>query len=622
MSYQDLVLGFNKGFDRSVTPFKADIDTAYELMNLRIARAERGRLEQTPYFNDNTYAAGTYWNGSASTAEAAISSIYDGWYNRRTGTQTLFSEFTMRDSGTQIPIFYQSMLMTATSDVTKGCYIVINNVTGLAITLGSTLEIVIDGAATFKWRKNATGAYTATVPITTAGVSIDGGNATVYFLTSAGFTIADGWTWTRTDCTISPVHAATGIPGSVSYISECVYGSKLVWLAHDNRVMLYDPTLAYAISVGYQPVCGYFIKIFYDHLFVGDSTIGTSPVVYSGVLRNSDLNDINAFIPTDTNEADLHTFNEVIEGEAGAASGTVQQLFVVSNRIFLLNGLKVYASTYLGLPIVFNFEEVTTFNTFPFNNNRPRVVQTTNAAYIIRRDGIWITDGISYSKIGHAQGLADSTSTTYAAVDFIHNELVVLDVNGKLVYVYQETYKCWHRRSASFAQGAGAVFFSSSSARLTFGGGSLHYYVEDTGSTGTPVKDSAVGTAFTLPSVVSQLVSYGNFRQVKDVSGSVLLARAVVVSGMNAAYQATTNIIVKLYWGGSTDGLIVVSSTDVAAVWTTATADSELSFPRFSARAPAFRLDVTTVDTTKPPAGVSIIQYQPHITVPAMVPTR
>jgi hypothetical protein len=618
MSYQDLVLGFNKGFGRSVTPFKADTDTAYELMNLRIARAERGRLEQTPYFNDNTYTAGTYWNGSASTTEAATSAIYDGWFNRHTNTQSLFSGFTLRDNGTQVPIYYQTASASG-DDVHKGVLLVLTTPTALA--LGQTYDVEIDAVATFKWQKNG-GGYTTGVPIVTTGVSIDGGNAIVYFLASAAFTITDHWTWQRTDCTISPVNAATGIPGNTSYISTCGYGKYLVWISHDNRIMIYDPVVGYARSIGYQPICGYFIKIFYDHLFVGDSTISTSAIVYSGETRNSDLTDIDVFISTDVNEADIHTFNDILEGEAGVTAANLQQIFVVSNRIFVMTGQKVYASAYLGLPTVFSFEEVTTFAFITFGINRPRVMTTTGGVYLVQRDGVWFTDGITYSHIGLPQGILDSTSNLFLAVDFFHRELVMFDVTNKIVYTYQEQYKTWSRRSVSFTNSAGSIFYTGASAKLTLGANSLHYYTEDTAFTGTPVKDSSTGAAFTLPSVISQLIGYGNICQVKEVEGSSLLARAATVAGLNAAYLQTSHIIITLYWGDSVDGTVAPTTTDANAFWTAAKGLVNLTYPRFSARAPSFRLDVTTDNTAKPPAGVSIIQYQPHISIPTPVPIK
>lgn len=623
MSYQDLVLGFNKGFDRSITPFKADLDTAYEMLNLRIARAERGRLEQTPYFGSADYVAGSYWNNSSSVTEISTSPVFGSWYNQQSGQSSLFSLFTMRTNGTQVPIFYQTMLMTATEDVTKGCLLDINNIIGFGINLGSTFEVVVDGAATFKWRKNASGGYTTGVPITTTGVSIDGGNATIWFLASAGFTITDGWTWTRTDCTTSPVNAAIVSPtGSISYFQTSEYGNGLFWITHDARVMFYDPVVGYARSVGYQPICGYHLKIFYDHLFVTDSNINVTADVRNGQLRNSDLNDLDDFISTDLNEADLHTFHSLAEGEAGYGGITIQQLFIVANRLYLLDGKMVRATPYLGLPFVFSFEDVQVFG-MPITGTSTRsLIQTHNGAYLFLKDGVWFTDGVTFTHVGAAQGLTNLGNTTTGAMDFVNNELVVLDTVSKIVWVYQELYKSWHRRACSFATAPRAIFYFGSSAILAIGTNSLHYMLEDTAAASTPIKDSTSGASFTLPTVTSQLVGYGNFAQVKDVSGSHLLARAATVSGISIGYQQTSNIIIKLYWGSSTDGTVIVATTDITSVWTLATADTELSYPRFASRAPAFRLDVTTADITKPPAGVSIIQFQPHITIPAPVPTR
>lgn len=618
MSYQDLVLGFNKGFDRSVTPFKADIDTAYDLVNLRVARSERGRLEQTPYFNNGTYTAGSYWNGSTTVTESASGGIYSGWFDPYAGSTSLFSNFTMRTAGVQVPIYYQTVSASG-DDVHKGVLLTLTNPTALA--LGQTYEVEIDAATTFKWQKNG-GGYTTGVPITTTGVSIDSGKAVIYFLSSTLFTVTDHWTWQRTDCTISPVNAATGIPGNTSYMSSCEYGRYLVWLTHDSRVMIYDPSIGYVRSVGYQPITGFFLKVFQKHLFVGDSSISTASNVYSGQLRCSDLEDIDVFIDTDVNEADVFTFPSLMEGEAAFATNNLQQLFVVANRIHILTGQKVFASAYLGLPTVFDFEEVSTFAMYVVNIARPRVAQATNGVYIIRRDGVWLTDGTTFRRVGAALGVSDLASSVYIVVDFIHNELIIHDATNQIVYVFQENYGTWYTRKVSFPFGSQSPFFTTSSARLTFGGASLHYYTEDITYTGVPIKDTGTGASFTLPSVTSQLVSYGNFAQVKEVEGSWLVARAVTISGMSANYQATSNAIIQLYWGSSTDGLVTATTTDSGAVWTAATAEKQLSYPRFSGRALAFRLDVTTVDTTKPPAGVSIIQYQPHISIPTPTPVK
>lgn len=621
MSLNIQKLDFSGGFNRSQTPFKSDLSSCYELLNLACSEDQQGYLKQTPYFNSSSYAVGTYYD-SGSLTEPAGAQIYGGWRNLRSSTDVVFSSYTARVSGTQAKIFYQTTCPTG-STLTKGCYVVINNVASLGITLGQTLDIVIDAATTFKWRKNG-GAYTTGVAITTTGVSIDGGNATVYFLTSSGFTVADTWSWTRNDAVCSPSGFIGTLGTVLSTLQYLEYAGNLIWISTDSRVMFYNVSGGYMISLGYQPTYGFSLKIFNDHLFIGNGVVnGTAPSLSaSKQVINSDLNDIHNFISTDVNEVDSKTFSEIDQGNSFHVD-SVFNFATIRDSLFCFTGKRIFSTSYLGLPNVFSWDEVLTFSLGNSGSVAGRVLQTNNGVYILRQDGVWFFDGANVSFIGNVMGGdVAQTALYYGAIDYTKNKVYFLEVTNKLLWVHSEITRKWHRRSVSFTNAPKCIFFTSSSGKITVGGANLTYYSEDSLFTGTPVKDSSSGASFTLPSVTSNLVSHGEISQVKEMEAAQLMAQALAVSGMSASYLATTNVTIKLYWGVSTDGTVLATTSSSSALWTSATPEAIISFPRVSFRAIALKLEVSTNDTTKPPCGVGIFQLEPRITPPAQTPTR
>lgn len=612
-------LTFNKGFNRSVTPFKADIDSCYELLNLRPARDGIGRLEQTPYFNANSYTARNYWNGSSSVTESSTGEIYGGWASG--AGNVIFTRFTVSLGGTQLPVYYQTTCPAGSTDSTKGCRIVINSVSGLGLALGETLDIEIDGATTFKWRKSG-GAYTTLVPITTQGVSIDSGNVTVYFLASSGFTVADVWSWMRTDSVTSPVT----ITVSGSQLISRTWGGDLFWLSFGGRVMRLLPSQStgYAISAGYQPIYGLDLEIFYDHLFVANARVAST--TYTRVVMNSDNIDIENFIPTDTNEADSKTLTETNHGEEQQYSGFVNfQFFIANNRLFAMIGNEIHATPYVGLPNVWAWDEVGKLSLGDRGNVQGRVAQGENVGYLIRGDGLWATNGTSHSFVGNPMGLTTDNQTTFTVVANCRDgEVVVFDSVLKLLWVYNYRTTYWYRRSVDIGTSTivpNSVFFLG--VQLTIGlSRVLQYCTEDIDYTGTPVKDASNGTAFTSPTVTSQLLSDGFWHTRKEATECYLLAQVTSPASMSSNYLTTTNVSIQLYWHASTDGKIGTMLTNSDAVWSTTKPDGRISYPRLEFRALALELRISTNDANKPPAGAAIIQLEPVLTSSNPIPFR
>lgn len=616
MSLQNTVFTFNKGFDRSVVPFKADRETCYELLNLRPARDGMGRLEQTPYFTLNTYTARDYWNGSTTVTESSTGEIVGGWAAQ--SGNAIFTRKTLSINGTQVPIYYQTTSATGLSP-TKGCRIVINNVAGLGLTLGQTFDVEIDGATTFKWRK-AGGAYTTLVPITTAGVPVDGGNVTVYFLTATGFTATDAWSWTRTDSTESPVTTDFNMVNLVSR----TWRGDLFWLSVGGRVMRLMPSQStgYAISVGYQPIYGYDLEIFYDHLFVANGRVNST--TYTRDVLNSDVLDIENFIPVDTNEADSHTFAESLYGIEASSAGYSHFHFMIANgRLFVYTGTEVHATAYLGLPIVFSWDEVGRF-AFGFNANQSgRMAQGANHAYILRQEGLWVSDGITHNCFAFPMGLSILTQTVRQIVFSVDSgEVVIHDSATNLLWVYDTLRRTWYRRGCDMGSGTVApstIFYLGLTLCVGADRG-LFYYTEDQLFLGTPVKDASNGTAFTLPTVTTQLLGYGFYYCVKECESVTLLAGTYMDGGVSSDYLTAANVLIGLNWHVSTNGRIGTMTSGPS--WTTANVSGKLDPVRFSFRMVAFQLVVTTNDTAKPPAGVEIYQLEPNVTASLPEATR
>lgn len=621
MAQATISFPFTKGIDRSQAPHRSDLGSFYDLLNFRYSTVRKGELEQTPYFTQYVqYSQGTYYSGGSQT-ESTSSAI------RFADTNITMTDAVFRTTATsgsvQIQSFYQTTYPAA-ENVNTGCLLVINDVAALGITLGSTVDIVIDGATTFKWRKNG-GAYTTLVPITTAGVSIDGGNATVYFLTTTGFTPGDAWSWTRTDYTYNSGQSMTR-PAEYTY-----YKTKLYITDISGRIMcVYQaggtPTYV-AVSVGYRPVWGSFLAFFDDHLVLGGfskTAVNFEASPRCKTIGWSDVSDINNFIPTDTNEADSYTLPNNVPFDIPVSTTTtsyayIRGLAVIQQQLFVFTSQEVYVTSSLGLPVVFSFQKFADFYSSPGTGLYTScIVRGNNKIYVIASGDIFEFNGSVFRSVGFpVQDYFPDTvftfPTTYTMIgcyDAQKNELI-LAYKSKF-FCYQEKIDCWYTRNASFASDATFVG-TTLLGYLTAGSASRKILTEDTSFTQQPVYDSGHGAAYTTPKITTQLVG-GDSRAVKEISSTYILAR--VDAGSATYYSTSANAQIQLHWYKSTTGLITgTPTTNANAVWVSTNADGLISYPRTDFRQLALEVQLNGLTAAKPPGRVIVCSIDPLIKV-------
>lgn len=596
-------LGFTKGIDRTLGPLQADKGSFYILRNLRHSFFQRGVIEQTPYWYDySTFAQGTYYDGGSQT-EAATSGV------RLITSDLVVTDYVCRGPSGQLQVFYQTCDAATETDIHFGCRLVINSITALGITLGSNIEVDIDGATTFRWRKNG-GAYTSLVPITTAGVSIDGGNATVYFLTDTGFTIGTTWLWTRTDASFASNSGTFGYPCDYQY-----YKGELYFNSVDDRLMVCSESSTgnYVISVGYRPVVGGQLCFFDDHLIVGQFRRGTTG--WTGVDRWytvgwSDKTDIHNFISTDTNEADQYALpNNNRFDDIDAAESYIMGVAGVQGQLYVFTTNEIYVTTALGLPIVFSFQKIIDLK---IAGAYLPIIPAEQGVYILGHSDVFFFDGSNLRSIGApvVQGTPNGNfEDSFGVWDPFRKELVF--VLETLLFCYQEKWGTWYVRLADFdSQTQPVKSISSYSGQIAVGIKSIKLRREDATATVQPIFDDSSGTVYAEPYLLTQI--FGEDLAIVKELVDFYLGAITNSSGVSATYYTTsTGLTIQLsYWltpGG--DFTNASETTPSGATWTSAKADGRIDV-RTPFRGIAIALEVQGT-ASKPPAFVTIQQIIP-----------
>jgi hypothetical protein len=595
---------FKGGLNRSHTSTQSDSSSLYTLAGFRQSQTTPGELEQVPYFVvASQKSRGTYYNAGSQT-EPVTSSVVAQLVDlvSASGTLTLTDYVAWEAFGTQVQCFYQTTVPSANTINTQ-CYIVINSVASLAITLGSTLDVVIDAATTFKWRKNG-GGYTAGLACSTTGTSIDGGNATVYFMASSGFTVNDTWTWTRTDRVGEASTSTLATPLNFKY-----FRSSIFYIANTSRLMFVNKagaTETYIISAGYRPIYGRGLEIFYDHLVVTSYATTSTLALTSKVIANSDSLDIQVFFSTDVNEADTFT-------PPNSSAITLIGPLVYNKTLFIFTNGTIYYTPYLGLPIVFNYDPFIEFaagtsdQSSLYTGHKFIATGSSKGVYLIARGLIWLFDGSNFTEISQPlNGLGIVPySVHYVGTTF---EVWVRDGNNK-IWIYQERLGTWYQRFASFD--SIVTSFGSVNNDGSIGVGSRYTLGQDAFFQ-TPVFDGSQGTTFQTPTIITHLLTGGEFSSMKEVSGTYLVA---VSTTAGSDYSTTTNCVVKLSWYLADAGVISGSATtDSNATWTNNQTNGMISYPRASFRALALQITLVGLVTNKPPGSVHILGLEPQMT--------
>lgn len=597
---------FTGGIDRSVASRLAPQSSFYDLYGVRQSQTQPGLLETAPYFADTQFTTGVTISGGTESVTAKIVGALS-FKSAIAARSVYLTDTTVREqAGTLVQLFKQTTVPAAVTLQTH-CRLVINSVTGLNITLGSSVNVVIDGATTFKWRKNG-GAFTELVPITTAGVSIDSGNATVYFLTSTGFTVNDTWTWTRTDTFATGFAVYTRPPSSVQY------GDVLFFTGPDSMVYTYaNATSAnYVISAGYRPFFASYLTVFDDHLFCGGySTIqGRLYILYPDVLRwaCSDKGDLHNMFSTDTNEADTGLLP--VSQDQAVIGTTILGVFVLGQYLYVQTSQGIFYTPALGLPIVFSFQLYYAFPVSLVANSTAAaffpIVQAKEKIYIVTERGPWLFDGSSFKFIGakvQSLFLTNNVPNTVTSMLTVYNsaQSELSWISGTVLYTYQETTDTFYRRDIGFSRGAYCLGVED--GKTVIGGSSVTVHKEDIAFTATPQKNTSTGAAFGTPKIILQSMVGASIGATKEIS-SAYLSAAVGTAG--SGYSSSTNLQVKLTWYLSTIGLPAAETTDANAVWINSNVDGTISFPRVAYKAINLALSLVGLVTDKPAGRILI----------------
>lgn len=624
------------GINRAVVGKDMPFPTPWALRNMRHSASQFGVLEQTPYwYLLRTVGQGTYYNGGSQTEPTGSDVVL-------VSNGLSVTEYCIYNEGTQIQCFYQSTDSTQTG-LTGGCRVVINSVSGLAITLGNSLEIDIDGATTFRWRKNG-GAWTSLVPITTTGVSIDGGNATVYFLTATGFNVGDTWTFTRTDRStdLTPAADAWLSPQIIYYKAE----GYLVTLG--GRVIICKKDASgtrYVMSAGYRPLYAQVLTIFQDHLVLGG--YGTAAFTWETSPQNrtvawSDVTDVENFIATDTNEADQYVIPARTKFDVYSGSNVgvfVNGLGVWGETLYVFTSFGAYQTQYLGLPAVFSFSKSIDIATAPSPGTY--VAEGRNGLYIVTKDDFVIFDGATATSIGNkvVDYIKDFKITSRIkthAVGVLYNhstrEAVFVMFNNWGLLTYQEKYGTWYYRPISDSQGLDGrptavgiwnAWEAEGTDQYLVGLSNRRIWIEDSDFSNQPQFDATAGTAYVTPFVIYQPIC-GNLSEVKEMIGVYIAASLTnnsraTTSPSSTYYSTGSNIRVKLSWVSCPNGFIEATGTDdttfetrADAFWDTTKVDGFISM-RTSYRGLALKVELIGAVTGKPPGFAQILSVEPTI---------
>lgn len=591
---QTVPLTFTGGLDRSRTPSQSSLNSLYTLAGFRQSQTNVGELEQVPYLYQSIQRSqGTYWNGTASATEPATSAV-TAMVNDIvvSGGTAIFTDYVAwTSSGIQMQVFLQFSYPAAVTINTQ-CFIVINSVAGLALTLGNTLDIVIDGATTFKYRKNG-GAYTTLQACSTTGTSIDSGNVTVYFMASSGFTVADTWQWQRTD--------RVGDNNSPTLKTPLIYEyfrSGMFYLSNASRMMQMTTdanSVEYIITVGYRPVFGLGFTIFFDHLVVTSYATPLDTVITSKVVANSDNLDIHVFFSTDVNEADTFTV-------PNAALVTLVGPLVYNKTLYIFTSGTLYYTSYLGLPTVFDYVPYIEFpagtnQTALYSGDKFIATGSEKGVYIVAHGFVYLFNGSQFTRISDP---LNDLATVVRSIHFVGStlELYVRDGNN-ILYIYQERLGTWYKRFASFDAETVACSCVANDGRIGIGSRKV---LTTATALNTPVYDGGQGTTFQTPTITTQILKSGGFDHVKETSGLYLVANG---SAQSSPYSAGT-LTVK--WYIADRGYITGSaSTGSASTWTYTATSGAISDPRVAFRGLALQLELTGTGGL-PPRGVSVIE--------------
>ena len=626
MANQVVNFPMSGGLDRSTSSHLSKMEDFYELLNFRPSRDKKGVIEQTPYWKlDHQFAQITINTGAGNVTESSSCRIR-GMFDYGVTKRLLVTDYSVR-AGTigaltaqqcfrQVAVVGSGTVPTAQT----GCHITIGNVTTAAVALGSTIDVEIDGATTFRWRVNG-GAWTSLVAITTTGVTLGATTITVWFLATTGFTIGHRWEWKRTDQINEATETNAGAVG-VLQTHFVLYENNVYFTATNTgqiwKLVLPASGLSYVISAGYRPIYGKYLANFSNHLVVSSFT--TNPTYNPALLLSantavawSDRDNFDNFIALDTNEADIYYFPVLFSNEV-TTFPLIYGLQTINNQLYVFIGREIWRTSYLGLPIVFNFEKVLDFQTTTDANTTARleVYNVENGVVLFNHNGFYFFNGNEFKNIGAPVSyLLRTTGFEVWSYTYLPGFKEFYLASNVALFCYQFETGLWHRRAFEVGSSLPAFAVNFVGTVLYIGNADRSLYVEDTAWTGQPVYDSATYTAYTTPKFTKHLFTNGSLFRVKECMG--LLMPVASVTTTSATYYTTdANLKLDIYSINSTPTTIehdiaALSATmDTGATWQTSNENGFISFPRSAFRGIAFEGRVTTATAAKPPGQLIV----------------
>jgi hypothetical protein len=377
--------------------------------------------------------------------------------------------------------------------------------------------------------------------------------------------------------------------------------------------------------------CAHF-TIYENHLFLFGEPAASAALAFPGrgegdtgsmTIYCSDLLDINDFVPTDVNEADIFRL-----GSGDCFVGSC----VLNSRLYVFTTSRVFYTDYVGLPTPFNFREFTPFATanFGFGVNYStlpeNVVQGANVAYVFTRTGVWVFNGTSFKHISRKVDPVWNRDWlgAFGYYDAVTHELLWYKRDANIsarnfVHAYQEQldgfYQLAARRPRCLVR-LGASEFGVDDTTLIAGQASgklLATWLPNVLGT-TWAFDNDGGTAFIEPTIATQFLDagVGNVAEVEQIKARI--RSTLAIDGTSNATRGD-DIVMNLYWRlsdfGSNDNL-ASAVTDAAAVMTgfyTRTVGQTnwhtCDFPRLAFRTVQFELRFPVVSTL-PPLGIEV----------------
>lgn len=609
------------GFDRSNAPHASSADTWFDLLNLRPENGT-GQLKQTPLLAlQGTLPALNTDNGAEGSSQVRfIEGQPSG--NYICGTEKYLRYFVKTFNGTiaqtQIPVVLQTAIP---NNVTINGEVLLYgvNLTDFAAT-NDQIDVVIDGATTFKWRRNG-GGYTALVPIA-ATVAIGANGLTLAFMATDGYTINDTWSWKR-----------TALPYAGTYPLQKV---ELTNFKADAYITGYDRAILrvrdnIATGVGYKRVWGRYVAVFYNHLMVGQFATSNysagAPVdsydakVTPWRLGWSHLNDPDQFFQTDLNEADQydipanHHVDVPIQGITGMKP--------LGNFLITYLPDTMYTTTYVGLPNVMQTDQLNTKVGSMFDNG---VVTTPYGHYFIARDNIYRFDGSQVVKVGFPvfnKFMDDmSASGTIRQQLFGHYDADKCEVQWTYWFsagvglqcrqmCYQIDYNRWYFRnmpSTQISQDVRCITGYTEFTRRLYGCLQKIYIDEVPFAGGELLDTNTAGTgSYTQPYAETQDLIYGDLLWKKLASSVYPDAFWTFVTSVFNADTALTVAFQARNRASETASL-----TNLALTWDIATTERILSLPQAAGAVHRYRFKFTG---TKP-IGCIFSGWQDFVNLP------